>query len=119
MTLSMTKNLRILSIPAALGALLAFVGLTIGWNLVTLFIFWFLLLPILGLNLPRWISRTGNQLIESIAGVFIFYTVIVFMIYEHYQTDYFQVMIVSFFFNVVVIIAKSKRTLTQTSSPEI
>jgi hypothetical protein len=106
-----SRILRIISIPTVLAGLLALVGLTVGWNLITLLIFWFLVIPILALQIPRMLSSRGNQLFESALGLTIFYAIIVFMIYEHYQTDYFQVMMISFFVNLLMIIVKSRRRL--------
>ncbi len=100
----MSKMLRIVSIPVILGVLLALIGLTVGWNLATLFIFWFLVIPILALQVPRLLSSRGNHWTESLLGIVIFYAGMVFMIYEHYQTDYFKVMMISFFVNSIIMI---------------
>ncbi len=105
----MNMMLGISCIPLMLGILLALIGLTIGWNLITLFIFWFLIIPILSLRIPRWLSKNEFHWMDSALGISIFYAVMIFMIYEHYQTDYFKVMMISFFVNIIMIIVKATR----------
>jgi hypothetical protein len=78
-------------------------SLLVGWNIFTLFFFWFMTVPALTLYLPAIISRNKNHLLESLTGMIIFYGLMVFMIYDHYQTDYFQVMMVSCGFNLLIV----------------
>ena len=99
------NNLKgILIVPIALAIILVPFSLLIGWNLLTLFLFWFVLTPVLAVDLPARVSKNQNHLIESILGLVIFYGLMVFMIYEHYQTDYFRVMIFSLLVNLISIL---------------
>ena len=45
------------------------------------------------------------HLIESIAGLAVFYTLMVFLISDHYKSDFFQVMIISGVFNFITVAA--------------
>lgn len=90
-----------------LGLSIVFVpfSLLVGWNLFSLFLFWFIVIPTLTFYLPAKILKGANHLRESIGGLIIFYGIIVFMIYDHYKTDFFQIMILSFFVNLILIIS--------------
>lgn len=44
---------------------------------------------------------------ESLTGLMLFYAIMVFMIYEHYKTDYFQLMMLSCLVNVALVTAIS------------
>lgn len=74
-----------------------------GWNLITLFLFWFILVPAVAIYLPAKILKNEDWLIQAFGGLVSFYVVMVFMIYKHYQTDYFKIMIVSGGVNLVVV----------------
>jgi hypothetical protein len=89
------------------GLVIVFVpfSMLVGWNLVTLILFWFVLTPGLTIYLPTLVSSNYKHLFESVAGLIIFYGIMVFMIYDHYKTDYFQVMIVSCVLNVILVSA--------------
>lgn len=78
-------------------------SLLVGWNIFTLFLFWFMIIPALTLYLPTLFSKEKHHLFESLAGMMLFYGLMVFMIYEHYQTDYFQVMMYSCGFNLLIV----------------
>lgn len=88
-----------LIIPFGLALVLVPYSLLIGWNLLTLLLFWFVILPILTLYLPTKVSRNTNHLVEALSGLMIFYAIMVFMIYDHYQSDFFQLMILSLLIN--------------------
>lgn len=90
-------------VPCGLAVILVPFSLLIGWNLLTLILFWFLIVPMLSIYLPSIISGNNNHLFESIVGVLIFYAIMVFMIYNHFKTDYFQIMIFSLVINLVFI----------------
>ncbi len=92
-----------LIIPLGLTAVLVPFSLLIGWNIFTLLLFWFVLIPVLSMYLPSLVSSNQNHLIETVLGLIIFYSIMVFMIYDHYQTDYFKAMIVSFVINLIVV----------------
>ena len=89
----------ILLIAAVDFAALYLFSLTMGWNLVTLFLFWFLLVP----GVTYFLSQktvSGSQRIKvSLSSLLLFYSVMVFMIYDHYKFDYFQVMMWSYVWN--------------------
>lgn len=90
-------------VPIGLAITLILFSLSIGWDPVTLFSFWFLLVPVLTLYLPTLLLRSKNNVFDSLFGLIIFYGLMIWMIYEHYQTDYFQIMIVSLVINIVIV----------------
>lgn len=96
-----------LIVPLGLAIVLTLFSFIIGWNLATLILFWFLITPSLTLYLHAKVSRGRNHLLESLLGLITFYAIMVFLIYEHYKTDYFQVMIVSGILNLFVVTAIS------------
>ena len=90
-------------VPAGLAIVLVPYSLLLGWNGPTLVLFWLVITPVLAVNLPRLVSNKGSYLIQSLVGLIIFYAFMVFMIYDHYKTDYFMFMMISFVVNVVVV----------------
>src|SRR5687767_10508899 len=103
-------------VPVGLAIVLVPFSMLIGWNLVTLILFWFVLTPGLTIYLPTLVSSNKRHLFESLLGLVIFYGLMVFMIYDHYKTDYFQVMIVSCVINVILVsaITWTRRPVAQT-----
>lgn len=110
----------------AKGALAVVVGVSlvlvpysflIGWNAATLLLFWFVIVPWIALYIPGRISRNKNHLIESLAGLVIFYALVVLMIFRHYKSDYFLVMMVSCAGNFITVsvIRLTKKKDVQTS----
>ena len=99
------KDKLIGTLMVPVGILILFIpfSLIIGWNLISLLLFWFVLTPLTATLLPFKVLKRKNRLIESITGLLIFYAFIVFMIYDHYKSDYFQVMIVSCALNLLVV----------------
>jgi hypothetical protein len=102
---SKEKFKGILSVPVGLAIILVPFSLLIGWNLVTLILFWFVLIPAGAIYFPALVSKNKNHLVESLFGLTIFYAIMVFMIYDHYKTDYFQIMIWSCALNLLFISA--------------
>ena len=102
-------------VPVGLAIILVPFSMLIGWNLVTLILFWFVLTPGLTIYLPTLVSSNKKHLFESLVGLIIFYGLMVFMIYDHHKTDYFQVMIVSCVINVILVsaITWTRRLRTQ------
>ena len=94
---------RTFIVPIVLAILLVSFSTLIGWNLMTLFLFWFILIPILAVYLSNIISKNNNHLTESLAGLVIFYGGMVFMIFDHYRSDYFKIMLLSGLINLVLI----------------
>ena len=92
-----------LIVPSGLAVILVPYSLLIGWNSITLILFWLVLTPGLTIYLPTLVSASKNHLFESLLGLTLFYAIMVFMIYDHYKTDYFQLMIWSCAINLVMI----------------
>jgi len=105
-----------LIVPVGLAVILVPFSLLLGWNPMTLILFWFVLVPATAMLLPTLVSRSNNHLIESVAGLIIFYGIMVFMIYDHYKTDYFRVMTLSCIINVILVsvITRTIGSSTQT-----
>ena len=103
-------------VPVGLAIILIPFSMLIGWNLMTLILFWFVLTPGLTIYLPTLVSSNKKHLFESLVGLIIFYGLMAFMIYDHYKTDYFQAMIVSCVINVILVsaITWTRRPRTQT-----
>lgn len=106
-----------LIVPFGLAVVLVPFSIFIGWNLITLILFWLILTPVLTICLPTLVSGNKDHLFESLVGLIIFYAIMVFMIYDHYKTDYFQIMILSCMINLILISAitwiKKSSTSTQ------
>jgi hypothetical protein len=94
-----------LMVPVGLAIILVPFSMLIGWNLITLILFWLVMTPGLTIYLPTLVSSNKNHLFESLMGLIIFYGIMVFMIYDHYKTDYFKVMILSCLINLILVSA--------------
>jgi len=90
-------------IPLASFILLALFSFSFGWNIFSLFLFWFVLIPVVASFLPIVFSKSEDYLHRSIIGLSIFYAFMVLMIYEHFQSDYFMIMIISLFCNIAAV----------------
>jgi hypothetical protein len=103
-------------VPVVLAIVLVPYSLFIGWNLITLLLFWFVIIPALTIYSPTKVSNNKSHLFESLVGLIMFYAFMVFMIYNHYQTDYFQIMMLSCVVNIILIstITGFKRVKAQT-----
>ena len=110
------RFLGTLIVPIGLAIVLLPFSMLIGWNLINMILFWFLIIPGLTFLLPTIFSKSSDHLFESILGLVIFYGIMVFLIYDHYQTDYFRIMIASFVINLILtlIISRIKRKIIQT-----
>jgi len=91
-----------LLVPIALTILLAPYSIVVGWNLVSAFLFWFILVPVVVVYVPGFVSKNKNHWLEAISGLVVFYGLMVFMIYSHYQSDLFKIMMWSAAINVVI-----------------
>lgn len=111
------QSLPVLCVPVGLAVILVPFSLLIGWNLLSAVIFWLVLTPVLAGHLPTLISNNKNLLAESLTGLLIFYALMVFMIYDHFKTDLFLIMMVSCLVNLgsVTIIYKLKREFRKPS----
>lgn len=77
-------------------------SLLIGWSLTSLVIFWFVIIPCLAVLIPRLILKKYH-FTHPILGLLIFYTLMVWGIYDHWQSDYFLIMIVSLLVNILTV----------------
>jgi len=75
----------------------------IGWNLMSVLIFWFLIVPLVSLTIPYLIHKKKQHQMQSIIGMMLFYAIMVLMIYEQSATDYFKIMVVSGIVNLALI----------------
>lgn len=98
----------ILIIPIGLALVLIPFSMFIGWNLITLLVFWFIVVPLLTIYLPHFVSRNRRHTHESIIGLCLFYTLMVFMIYSHSKSDFFEIMMVSWAVNSIVVLAVTR-----------
>lgn len=105
-----------LIVPLGLAMVLVPFSIVIGWNLITLILFWLVITPGLTIYLPTIVSNSKSHLFESLAGLILFYAIMVFMIYDHYKTDYFQIMILSCVINLILVflVTLTRRLRTQT-----
>lgn len=90
-----------LSVPAGLTLIIIPYSLLIHWEITSLFIFWFIITPTVALYLPLKLTKMRSHLFESLAGMMIFYGIIVFMIFDLYKTDFFRFMALSCVTNLV------------------
>jgi len=93
----------ILAVIVGLSLVLVPYSFLIGWNLTSLLLFWFVIVPLISFYLPAKVSQSKIHLIESLLGLVIFYTLMVFMIYDSFESDYFLVMMVSCAANLIVV----------------
>ena len=68
-------------------------------NLLGTIVSWFGIIPLLTVFLSNIISGNKNLALKSFISLVVFYGIMVFMIYEHYQSDFFKLMIMSLIFN--------------------
>jgi hypothetical protein len=102
------KLIGTLIVPIGLAIVFIPYSIFVGWNLFTLILFWFVFTPLLAAFLPTLFLKIGNHFIESILGLIIFYAIMVFLIYDHYKTDTFKIMILSFAINFILILMISR-----------
>lgn len=68
------------------------------------FISWFVIIPMLNAFFSNRISGKENFALKTLVSLIIFYGIMVFMIYKHYQSDFFKLMIASFMFNSLILV---------------
>jgi hypothetical protein len=105
-----------LIVPFGLAVVLAPYSMIIGWNLLTLVLFWLVFTPALTIYLPILVSSNKGHLFESVVGLTLFYAIMVFMIYDHYKTDYFQFMILSCAINLILVSVIARVRAPETKS---
>jgi len=90
-------------IPLCISIVLAAYSLLLGWNLITLIVFWFFIVPFLTLFLSSRLLKEDHVTAKTMVSLTAFYSLMVFMIYEHFQSDYFAVMMFSFLYNFLIL----------------
>lgn len=119
---SLIHLLVILITPLGIGILLGIFSLTIGWNLFTMIVFWFVMIPVLAYVLPRLISKEIVRPRESIIGLLILYGVMILMIFNHADSDFFIIMVISLLVNIGVVTlifqGRAHRHISSTLSSE-
>ena len=98
------RILATLIIPVGLAIVIVPFSLLIKWNLISTLVFWFIITPGIAIFLPTRIMGSKNHVPESLLGLIFFYGIMVFMIYDHFNTDYFQLMLFSSMINLVLIL---------------
>ena len=78
-------------------------SLLLGWNLILGILFWFFLVPLISWISSKFCLCRTRQIIVGIGGCIFFYLIMIFMIYSHYQTDMFKLMIFSSFTSMALI----------------
>ncbi|XOV92715.1 MAG: hypothetical protein ACFHWX_21235 [Bacteroidota bacterium] len=103
--MNLLKNnvVRVLLIAVGLFAMLAAYSLILGWSMILLFAFWFILVPSITYFAPDAVFKKNPGLWVKLGGLFLFYAFMVFGTYSHYETDYFKTMIVSAGINILFI----------------
>ena len=94
---------QVMTIPIGISISLVLFSFTLGWNLWTLLFFWFILVPGLTYSFPVLIFKEKVHPIQAIIGLLIFYALLIFMIYDHFQSDYFKIMILSLVTNMILV----------------
>jgi hypothetical protein len=102
------KTLRIFSVPVILFIFLLPFSFLTGWNSATAVIYWLFLFPFVAEYVPTIFSTEKNQLKESLIGLLIFYSFMLFMTYKNYDSDFFFIMMLSAVINVGSISTISK-----------
>jgi hypothetical protein len=94
--------LRLLLIQVCIMLVLVPYSTFLGWNGLTLFGFWFIILPVLSIYLSSRFLGKKTGVLHAMAVLVFFYSFMVFMIYKHFQTDFFAVMMISMFWNLLI-----------------
>src|SRR5688572_31410828 len=94
----------IVLIPLCVFLVLVPFSLLLGWNTLTIFLFWFVILPLIILYLSSKLiqSANRNKLWYAMISMVCFYGFVVFMTYKHYQTDFFTLTMASFVWNLLI-----------------
>ncbi|MEX2231293.1 MAG: hypothetical protein WD824_03990 [Cyclobacteriaceae bacterium] len=91
-------------IPACVFLALILSSLVPGFEPIKFFLLWFIIFPGIILYLSAMLLRERNKMWKSIVSLTSFYGFMVFMIYKHYQSDFFTLMMASFVWNFFVMI---------------
>jgi len=93
------RALGIISVPVTLLILLLPFSFITGWNSATLVVYWIFITPFVAEYVPTLFSKNKNQLQHSVVGMLIYYSFVAFMIFKHYQTDMFFIIMLSCLIN--------------------
>lgn len=91
------------TLMTALPLLLITYSLSVGWDLATVLLFWFIIVPSFAVFIPNIIVKKRAGLIGRLSGLMFFYAVVVFLIYSQYATDFFRIMMVSAVVNSILV----------------
>ena len=96
----------ILVVPVCIFIFIAASGYFFGGtrSLATTIVSWFVIVPLLTAFLSKRISGQEYSAFKSLISLLAVYGIMIFMIYKHYQTDFFKVMIASLVFNALVLL---------------
>ena len=75
----------------------------LGWNIFTSILFWVILVPVISTVSARFYTNPEKRLLVGIVGCVFFYLIMIFMIYSHYESDLFKIMILSSFSSIFMI----------------
>lgn len=75
----------------------------LNWNLVSVIIFWFFIVPPLSHYSAKIITRKGGNLVTAINGCLLFYTAIGVLIYFNYETSFLRLILMSIIPALVII----------------
>ena len=78
-------------------------SLSLGWNIFTSILFWIILVPAISTLSARFYGNPEKRLLVGIVGCLFFYLIMIFMIYSHYESDLFRIMILSSFSSIFII----------------
>jgi hypothetical protein len=96
--------LGITGVLAGLALILIPFSLIIGWSVISLISFWFIIVPLFSFIIPHLIPGNRLKLLQSIIGMILFYGIMIFMIYKQSETDYFRAMAVSGIVNLILLL---------------
>ena len=101
-------NKYVSSVVVLVGLIIALIpfGLIFGMSLLPNIIFWFFVVPMLAFAIVKQICHSRDHVFAAASGLVLFYAFMVFMIYDHYQSDFFKLMVVSMMTSIPAVIFK-------------
>lgn len=91
-------------IPFCVFLLLALCSFVTKGNVVALLLFWFFICPSFTLFLSSKILKERHRVWKALVSLVVFYAFMVFMIYKHFESDVFAVMMLSFVWNALIMV---------------
>ena len=111
-TVERIKHLRIPAlakmlflIPASTFAVFVPYSMLVGWNLITLFVFWFVIMPWTMMLFANLWSRGKNVEVNALVGMMVFYAFFSFMTYKVIDYGEWNPVTLSFCYNLVIMAA--------------